>query len=105
MKMRYNLQQVMDAAGFIWHFNDSVTEWPDQPKSAMDVVSIILDFARKRGMENMAGDEWTSWSGTGGFMIIFTSDDDESFAVEVYVDPALINPRRFVEEWIDEEEF
>lgn len=105
MRMRYNRYQVMAAAQFIWDNNPSVSDWPACPRGVMDVYEAILAFGRKHGMENMADpDNWCSWTGTGGFMVLITSDDPDSFDIDVYVDPAVGMGGRYVEEFIDEDE-
>lgn len=106
MRMTYNRYQVMAAAQYIWNYNDAVQRWPSQPRSALDVVEDILAFGRKHGTRNMQrpDSEWTSWSGTGGYMVLFTSDDNDSFNIDVYVDASVGLEGRYVEEFIDEDE-
>lgn len=105
MKMRYNLTQVMSVAQFLWNNNPSIELWPVRPRDSMDIFDQILNMARQLGMRNMADPEnWNTWTGTGGFVILVTSDEDDAFDVEVFVDAAVGRDCRMVEEYIDEEE-
>jgi hypothetical protein len=105
MKMRYDRYQVMAAAQFIWNNNPSVERWPGRHYSVMHVYETILNFARKHGMENMREPEhWCSTAGIGGFTVLFSSDDEDSFDIDVLVDPAVSIGSRYVEEFIDGDE-
>ena len=93
--INYNLTQLEAAAEFIFENNESVSLWIEQPKSAADVQRIIVEFIRKRVHENMElirdgmADQWADWGGTGGYMILMTTDDDHTVDVEIFVDPAV----------------
>lgn len=105
MKMRYNLTQVMSVAQFLWNNNPSIGMWPSQPRDSMDIFDQILSMARQQGVLNMADpDNWIGSTGTGGFIILITSDEEDAFDVEVYVDAAIGRDCRVVEEYVDEED-
>lgn len=103
MRMRYDRGQVMAAAQFIWDNNPAVRCWPSQPKSALDVFDDIMQFGKRHGVRNMQDpDNWSGWSGTGGYLVMFTSDEDDVFDIDVYVDPAVGNHGQVNEEYIIE---
>jgi hypothetical protein len=104
MKMLYNVNQLMKAAEYIWEHNNHVDAWPNKPQSVMDVMRIMLNLAERQGVKNMRDpDNWVSWVGTGGYVLIITSDDPDTFVVEFLIDPNVSNEGRWVHEWIDDE--
>jgi len=105
--IRYDLTQLEAAADFIFENNDSVSLWPERVTSAADVQRLIIDFIRLHAHQNMIrvksgnANSWTGCVGTGGYMIIMTTDNDRTVDVEIFVDPAVSNkhsPLRTVSE-------
>jgi hypothetical protein len=107
-EIHYNFSQLEKAAEFIFNNNSSCCVWPSPACSAYDVRIQIEQMIRRVAAENMVSPSaerdanWTTWTGTGGFFLVFTSDDDYSIDVSIYVDPAIgTNTYRYMTEVVD----
>ena len=97
-KICYNKRSLKAAAAYIWNNNKSVYDWPEHPTSIDEVRTIIKNHMYRVAMENAAVIQhskltdtdavgWVTWAGTGGYMFIFTTDDDITIDVEILVSP------------------
>lgn len=106
MNLNYNVDQVMKAAQYIWDNNPAAPFWPSCPLGPTDIANEILQMAERVAVRNVRNsDRWTSFSGTGGYIIMFSSDDEgeiENIDIDVLVDPAVgLDSRRYVTQTID----
>lgn len=107
IKLSYSISAVHETAKFIWENNSSVRNWPSQPKSAIDIIQIIVDhieseaarnaeiLVRERALNINLDNEWTLWTGTGGFYIryeLITSNNEMIIDASLTVDPAISTP-------------
>jgi hypothetical protein len=106
----YSLDQLEQAASFIFHHNKSIEYWPSQPRNVQDVQKTIMDLIYRTAATNMAPKryadptEWCSWTGVGGYTLIFTTDGPGQIDVEISVDPAIGIPGfRQVSDVIDDD--
>lgn len=108
LKVYYSIAQVHRAAYYIWENNPYVRNWPNAMESPDDVVAYIKTMMFKQAEKNAHSllqddDQWVSFTGTGGFLIHFTSEYEpgDGFVdinVEVSVDPAVgISDRGYTE--------
>lgn len=108
MHIRYNLEQVLTAAQFLWDNNPACRNWPSAPIGPNDIVDDILRHAERQAQANAAHPHrWSTFSGTGGYIILFTSDDDlddvQYVDIEVYVDSAVgVENRRYIEQYVED---
>lgn len=116
--LQYSQEQLHEAASFIWENNESVSNWPSNPKSVLDVLSHIRDSIRKIAKSNakilvkeietgIETSEWFNFTGTGGYFVIpeliEKSDSLIIIGVDILVDPAVSKKlsSTYVDEVID----
>lgn len=84
MKIQFDQNQVNRAADFIFKNNPSyVQTW--NRKSADEVAKDIVDHMRETDPNN-------SWSSTGGWILVITKESDNRVNIDVFVDPAVMDP-------------
>lgn len=108
-----------EAARFIWESNASVTRWPSNPTSVFDVMKDIREMIRRGALSNAKvilkekqlkvdlPDEWTSFTGTGGYYISYeledSNDKEITIGATILVDPAVSHPHPgYTTEFVDE---
>ncbi len=97
MKISYDKRALNAAAEYIWNNNTVVRDWPDKPTSVKEVKHIIKTFMVEAALKNATyiksvkngktRGKWVSWTGTGGYFFIFSTDDDVTIDVEILVSP------------------
>ena len=108
INLSFNVASLHEAARYIWNNNPSVEKWPAAPKSAIDVMKQIKDdmfryakynaqlILKERRLGTDLTNEWTTFSGTGGYYLIFNLEDDTEehilIGVDILVDPAVGHP-------------
>lgn len=105
VSLHYKLSALHEAARFIWEKNQLVKQWYSQPQSVFDVQDQILEMMRRDAEKNARilvrekkekinlEEEWISYSGTGGFYIIYelydSSEEEISIGASILVDPTV----------------
>ena len=108
INLSYNVASLHEAARYIWDNNPSVEKWPAAPKSAIDVMKQIKDdmfryakynaqlILKEKRLGTDLTNEWATFSGTGGYYLLFTLEEDTEelilIGVDILVDPAVGNP-------------
>lgn len=105
IKLSYSLTALQMAAQYIWEKNTSVTQWPCKPKSVIDVMDRITSMMRESALKNAnvivrekelstdLASEWNTFTGTGGFYLLFelydAGEDEISIGVDILIDPSV----------------
>ena len=108
VSISYSLASLHEASRFIWEHNESIPKWPDTPKSAFDVMNQIRDMMVKGALKNAEivrkektlsvkiEDEWVTFTGTGGYYVIYDLIDDTDnviqIGIDILVDPSISHP-------------
>jgi hypothetical protein len=119
IELCYNLVSLHAAASYIWDNNPAVRKWPSAPISVHDVLYLIhTDMVRyacanantiikERNTKVRMPDAWLSFTGTGGYYLMFDLQSDEDsknimIGVDILVDPGVGSPTsHFTTEVID----
>lgn len=100
--LNYSHSQLLKTAEYIWENNTSVHKWDRQPRSAVDIVRLILQEMRKTGtqnarslMQNKGANVWSDYVGTGGYYLLFEmlehTADSIMVGVTILVDLSVSN--------------
>lgn len=121
LNIHYKLSALHDTAQFIWDNNPSVKYWPSRPKSVLCVIDHIRQslvtyakknaevIVRERRLGVQLNSEWTDWTdytGTGGYYVMYSLMDEPSdeinLDIEILVDLSVARvDKGYVREFID----
>lgn len=120
VSISYSLASLHEASKFIFENNTSIDKWPNKPNSAYDVMNQIRDLVKRGAIENAnliqrekqlsvkLDSDWVSYTGTGGYFVIYdleSGEDEEDVVIgaTILVDPAVSHPHPgYVTEVIDD---
>lgn len=90
----YNKEQLKNAVQYVWEHNFRIRSEPlnfnNLEKLYNYVHNSLIVETVKRNVSNPT--DWTSWVCTAGFLITFSTDDEdniENVHVEIFVDPSI----------------
>lgn len=113
-EVHYSEEQLTQAAKFIFMNNPSCRTWPVPCHSVEAVRQHIMDNITQHGkrcanvLRNSLDPDrdWPWMTGTGGYYLIFTNDDDSNVIfVEILVDPAVARRDwRYIVDYVEMED-
>jgi hypothetical protein len=120
IEIGYNLDSLQESARYIWENNPAVPRWPSPPADMFDLMKQMKEHVRRDVKKNLEvlkrekeggvnlSDLWTNMTGTGGYTILYSLEDDTDeriyISVEFLVDPAVGKNGTFVTETLDFED-
>jgi hypothetical protein len=116
----YNMTSLQEVAQFILENNTSVSKWPEPPKNAFELMRQMKDHVYRDVRKNVKvlerekqegmslSDGWVNMTGTGGYTILYSLEDQKDdwvyISVDFLVDPAVSKESTFVTESLDFDE-
>lgn len=118
IEIGYNLNSLQESAQYIWNHNPHVSRWPTPPSNVFELMQQIKNQVRRDVQRNVEilkrekdegidlTNEWIHMTGTGGYTIMYSlednTDDKIYIGVDFLVDPAVGNKNdSFVTEVLD----
>ena len=120
VEIGYNMTSLQEVAQFILENNASISKWPNPPKNAFELMRQMKDHVYRDVSKNVKTlerekaegvslqDEWVNMTGTGGYTILYSLEDQKDdyvyMSVDFLVDPAVSKESTFVTESLDFDE-
>lgn len=89
--IHYLREQLEAAAKFLFEHNKVSVYWNGPNDNWTTAAAFILDTIRSYAAKNMSDpvNNWTGWVTTCGFTLIFSLENDDTFEVDILVNPSV----------------
>ncbi len=120
IEIGYNLTSLQEVAQYILDHNPSVPKWSNPPKNVFELMQRMKRYVYRDVRKNVEllkreksegislSDYWINMTGTGGYTILYSLEDQTDeliyISVDFLVDPAVGQEPTFVTEDIDFDE-